>query len=96
MDEKYSTILRNNFARFVQDLDVTNVFPQLRQDEVLSKDEMQKITNLPADRDRNMALLDVILCKGNPGYRSFCAAIEDTSPHLHEILERGCMAVEGI
>ena len=75
-------ILNQNKPLIVQELDVTNVLPQLVQKGIFSYFEEREILTFPDSRSRTELFVDLLSKKGAGPFEDFCNILEHAYPRL--------------
>ena len=83
-------ILDASRAAIVKDLQVKDVFNELRSDLILTHEDTERILNEKTSREQAQKLLDILSDKGSNAFESFQKCLREKYPHLAELLMEGC------
>lgn len=78
----YQNALLENRDVLLRDVRTNDVCPLLYVSGVLTQKEIDDINIGRTSQERTESLLDLLHYKGPNGFQEFCAALEDTHPHL--------------
>ncbi|KAB7497429.1 hypothetical protein Anas_11092 [Armadillidium nasatum] len=88
MDDHMKELLfihRNKFAS----LDIERLIPPLRENNILTQDDIDNLRRQANPVQRMHNLLDILPSKGSQAFQTLCLALENISPHLLTIMLNG-------
>lgn len=85
--ESQRQLLIQNRLAIVQDMRVRRILDILYSQGIVTFDDCERIESHPTNADRARALLDIIPEKGYRAFRSFRLALQESYPHLAQLLK---------
>ena len=89
MDPKHKDLLREHRVQLVESLEATDILPYLRQENVITDNESEKISKGKTQRERCQYLLNLLPKRGPHAFEVFRNALIQTRyEHLNELINR--------
>ncbi|KAK3735756.1 hypothetical protein QZH41_008915 [Actinostola sp. cb2023] len=85
--EIYKFRLRKNYTTIVRDLEPKKVLGYLYQDSIFDEDDMDEVRDERTRKKQAESLLSMLDRRGKEGYPVLVNALEETQPHLANILK---------
>ncbi|KAK3730093.1 hypothetical protein QZH41_003641 [Actinostola sp. cb2023] len=85
--EIYKFRLRKNYTTIVRDLEPKKVVGYLYQDGIFDEDDMDEVRDERTRKKQAESLLSMLDRRGKEGYPVLVNALEETQPHLANILK---------